>query len=636
MKISNETIEEIKSRIDVVDVIGDFIQLKRAGQNYRALSPFADEKTPSFFVFPKNENFKDFSSGKQGDAITFLMELEGLSYVDALVFLAKKYGIEIKEEFQTEEEVQQHNERESLSICLTYARDYFVDNLWKGDEGRRVALTYFSERGFTEETIRKFELGYSTTQWDSLYKNATSKGFTEDILDKAGLVKKTEQGYRDRFNGRVIFPIHNLTGKPIAFGARVIGKAVKQPKYINSPETALYHKSDILYGIFQAKRAVRAEENCYLVEGYTDVISMHQYGVENVVASSGTSLTSNQVKLIKRHADTITVLFDGDAAGIKASLRGIDIILEQGMKVRAVVFPEGEDPDSYSRKLGAMGFREFLKDSTQDFIQFKTQILLQGKDHDPVQKAETINQVMASISLIPDPVLRTVYIQNTSELLEIEEGVLYAELNKILIEKKRGRRVTGPSTPDSTMVEQVISTEKRKSIDSAALQERETIRLLINYGFNKIEDEYHLYDHYLDELEDIEFTTGIYNEILNIFREHLSKGRVIDAEFLIKNGSPVVRDEVIDLVSNKHDLSDNWDKRYHIYVPREEEILHNSVYTNILRLKFHKIKKLIALHLEQLKQESAEEKQTELMKIYIQLKQAEGEFARPLGIVVSG
>jgi len=635
VRLSQQTIDEIMNHIDIVDVIGDFIQMKRVGHNYRALSPFSDEKTPSFYVFPKNENFKDFSSDKQGDAISFIMEYDGLTYVDALLYLAKKYGIEVKEENQTEEEIQQQNERESLFIVLNFAKDFFSDKLWNDKQGRSIGLSYLHERGFSDEIIKTFELGYSLDQWSALHDEAIKKGFSHELLEKAGLIIKKEDRYYDRFRGRVMFPIHNSTGKTIAFGARMLGTAKEQPKYINSPETDVYHKSDILYGIHQARQTIRREENCFLVEGYTDVISLHECGVKNVVASSGTSLTENQIKLIKRHTENITVLFDGDSAGIKASLRGIDMILEQNMNVKAVVFPDKEDPDSYSRKLGTMGFREFLKDNVQDFLHFKTQILLTGQEHDPIQKAGTINQIISSIALIPDQIKRAVYLKATSEALKMEEQVLYSELNKILIKKKRGETHQPIRGVDPELIVQAEAEKQKSTINTNSLQEREAIRLLINYGFNEIEEKYHLYDHYLEELDNIEFTTPIYNEILTIFRQQLSDGKVIDANYLITNGPQHIKDEVINLISVKYELSENWEKRYRIHVPLEEKIPENSVYINLLRLKHQKIKELIIRNLEELKNAKTEEEEIKLQRINIELKIVETEFAGPLGRVIS-
>ncbi len=634
MSISKTTIDELKSRIDILDVIGDFVTLKRTGQHYKGKSPFSDEKTPSFIVFPRNQNFKDFSSGKQGDAISFIMEYDGLSYVEALKYLAKKYGVEIEEEEPSPEAAQKQSERESLFIILNYAKDYFKNTLFESEEGKNIGLTYFQERGFTDETIRKFELGYSLDQWNALENDAKSKGYNPELLEKAGLIIKKEESQYDRFRGRVIFPIHNATGKAIAFGARILKNVKNQPKYLNSPETDVYHKSDVLYGLFQSGRAIRQSDNCYLVEGYTDVISLHQHGVENVVSSSGTSLTENQIKLIHRQTENITVLFDGDAAGIRASIRGIDMILQQGMNVKAVVFPDGEDPDSYSRSLGAMGFQEFLKENAEDFINFKTRLLLDGHDNDPVKKAETISQIISSISTIPDQVKRAVYMKETSNLLGLEEQVLYAQLNKILISQKKERQKAASREQPAQLIEEIEQVQQKEAFDSVIFQEKESIRILINYGFNKIENEYNLVEHYLEELDPVEFTKPIYNDILNIFKDELKKGNVIDANFFTNHPNKNIRDEVLDLISDRHEVSENWE-RYRIYVPKEKDVLSDSVYSNILRLKFHKIKKLITLNLEDLKNETELDKITKLQKINVKLKTAEAEFSNPLGIVVS-
>lgn len=634
LSISKATIDEIKSRIDIIDVISDFVTLKRTGQHYKGKSPFTDEKTPSFIVFPRNQNFKDFSSGKQGDAISFIMEYDGLSYIEAIKYLAKKYGVEIQEEEQTPEAVLKQNERESLFIILNYAKEFYKQTLWESQEGKNIGLSYFKERGFTEDTIQKFELGYSLDQWNALENDAISKGYNPELLEKAGLIIKKEETQYDRFRGRVIFPIHSITGKAIAFGARILKNDKNQPKYINSPETEVYHKSDVLYGLYQASRSMRHLNNCYLVEGYTDVISLHQHGVENVVASSGTSLTENQIKLIHRHTENITVLFDGDEAGIRASLRGIDMILQQGMNVKAVVFPNNEDPDSYSRKLGALGFQEFLKENAEDFIHFKTKLLLGGRDNDPVKKAETINQIISSLSIIPNQVQRAVYMKETSNLLELDEQLLYAELNKILINKRKEKQKEAYKIEPEILIEQIEEAQQKETFDSIMFQEREAIRLLINYGFNKIENEYNLVEHYLDELNPVEFTNPVYNKILEIFKNELKKGNVIDIDFFRNYPDENIQQEAMDLVSDRHEISENWE-RYRIYVPKEKDVLPNSVYSNILRLKFHKIKKLIALNKEELKAEKDPERQTELQKIHVELLKAQAEFSNPLGIVVS-
>jgi len=634
LSISQSTIDEIKNRIDIIDVISDFVTLKRTGQHYKGKSPFSDEKTPSFIVFPRNQNFKDFSSGKQGDAISFIMEYDGLSYMEAIKYLAKKYGVEIEEEEQTPEAIQKQNERESLFIILNYAKDFYKNALKETDEGKSIGLSYFKERGFTDETIEKFELGYSLEQWNALEIDAKSRGYNPDLLEKAGLIIKKEDSQYDRFRGRVIFPIHSVTGKAIAFGARILKNVKNQPKYLNSPETEVYSKSNVLYGLFQASRSIRHEDNCYLVEGYTDVISLHQHGVENVVSSSGTSLTENQIKLIHRHTENITVLFDGDAAGIRASLRGIDMILEQGMNVKAVVFPDSEDPDSYSRKLGSLGFKTFLKENAQDFIHFKTKLLLDGRAQDPIKKAETITHIITSLAIIPDPVKRAVYIKETSNLLGLEEQLLYSQLNKIILNQRKEKQKEEFKAQPALLVEEVEKAEQKESQESIFFQEREAIRILINYGFNQIENEYKLVDHYLEELDPLEFSNPIYNTILQVFKEEIKKGNVVDADYFKRHEDAEIRNEVLNLISDRHEVSENWE-RYRIFVPKEQDVLTNSVYSNILRIKFHKIKKLIALNLHELKKETDPDKQTELQKINKELKKAEAAFSYPLGIVVS-
>jgi len=634
LNISNATVDEIKNRMDILDVIGDFVTLKRTGQHYKGRSPFTDEKTPSFIVFPKNQNFKDFSSGKQGDAISFIMEYDGLSYIEALKYLAKKYGIEIEEEEQSPEAIQKQNERESLFIVLNYAKNYFKKNLHESEEGKSIGLTYYKERGFTDEIIQKFELGYSLDQWNAMETDALSKGYSPDLLEKAGLVIKKEERQYDRFRGRVIFPIHSETGKAIAFGARILKNVKNQPKYLNSPETEIYHKSNVLYGLFQSSRSIRQTDNCYLVEGYTDVISLHQHGVENVVSSSGTSLTENQIKLIHRHTENITVLFDGDAAGIRASLRGIDMILQQGMNVKAIVFPDGEDPDSYSRSLGAMGFQQFLKENAQDFIHFKTKLLLDGHENDPVKKAETISHIISSLSTIPDQVKRAIYIKETSNLLGLEEQILYAELNKILINQRKEKQREAYREQPAQLIEEIEEQQQKEEFDSVAFQEKEAIRILINYGFNQIENDYNLVEHYMEELDPVEFTRPIYNEILNIFKGELQKGNVVDADYFTNHQDQNIRNEVLDIISERHEVSENWE-RYRIFVPKEKDMLTDSVYNNILRIKFHKIKKLIDLNKEELKSEKDSDRQTELQKIHVELLKARAAFSDPLGIVVS-
>jgi len=640
--ISNSTIQEVQDRADIEDVISDFVTLKRkgSGRYLWACCPFHDEKTPSFSVTPERGIYKCFGCGKSGDAINFIMEHDGLNYLEAIKYLAQKYGIEIIEDEQTDEQAERQSLKDSLFIVLGFANDFFRNNLKKHDEGRSIGLSYFKERGFNEKIIDKFELGYSLSEWDALLKEATSKAYSEEVLEKAGLlVIKSEEKKYDRFRGRVIFPIHNVSGKVVGFGARTLKKDDK-PKYLNSPESEVYHKSKILYGIHQGKNAIRKEDNCYLVEGYTDVISLHQSDIENVVASSGTSLTEDQIKLINRFSKNITVLFDGDAAGLKASLRGIDMILEAGMNVRTVVFPEGEDPDSYSQKLGTSEFKKFLADNTVDFIKFKAGLYADEAINDPIKKASSIKEIVSSIAKIPDPVQRAVYIKESSSLLDIEESVLLAEMNKLLIKEKRKQKddAARHDEPQGTTVEDIIGEPDKEPINEGhliALQERESVRILINYGFNDIEEEYKLHDYLLQELEEVEFTTPIYKEIVSIFKQHLAEGKVVDSQFLIANGSPQVKKEVADLVAERYEVSPNWNDKFQIFVPDENDLLENVVLSNVLRLKFRVIQKLISDNLAKMKSASNEEEQDQFFKIHSELKKSEMELAKALGVVVT-
>ena len=640
--IANDTIEEVKHQMDIVDVVNDFVNLKKAGSNYKALSPFTTEKTPSFFVSPTKQIYKCFSTGKGGDAINFVMEHDGMNYLEAIRYLANKYGIEIKEDSQTDEQLQLQNERDSLFIILNFAKEYFAGLLKETDEGRSIGLGYFRERGFDQPVIEKFELGYSLEAWDAFTQKALKSGYNQELLEKAGLIiKKDEEKVYDRFRGRVIFPIHNVSGKVIAFGARVLKKEARQPKYINSPETEVYHKSQILYGLYQAKKAIRQDDNCYLVEGYTDVISLHQSDIENVVASSGTSLTVEQIRLISRFTDNITVLYDGDPAGIKASLRGVDMILENGLNVRTVVFPEGEDPDSYSRKLGTTAFKQFLDEQTVDFITFKVRLFASEAAKDPIKRAESIKEIVSSITKIPDPIKRSVYIRESANLMDMEESVLLSEMNKILIHQRRQKekdRIRKESElPEEAPPLPVDEPDllKQDPGHMVALQERESIRLLLNYGSNRIEQEYHLHQYLLQELQDVEFSDPVYKKILQLYKEQLAEGKVIDAEHLMQSDDQEIKSAVVDLVAERYQISNNWLDKYEIFVPKEEDILHNVVFTNILRLKFRAVKKLLVQNLSKLKEAEEEAEVEKLVRIHNELKRSEMELARHLGIVVA-
>ena len=443
--IDQPTIDRILDAANIVDVVSEFVTLRKRGINYVGLCPFHTDKTPSFYVSPAKNICKCFACGEGGTAVHFIMKHEQLNYFDALRYLAKKYNIEIQERELTDKEKQRKSDRESMLIVNSWAQQYFTTQLYEHVEGKTVGLRYFAERGFREDTIRKFQLGYSLDQRDALYKEAKKNGYKKEFLEKTGLVIAYDNGgVNDRFRGRVIFPVHTLSGKVVAFGGRVLKKDEKTAKYVNSPESEIYHKSNELYGIFFAKQAIVKADCCFLVEGYTDVISMHQAGIENVVASSGTALTQGQIRLIHRFTSNITVLYDGDAAGIKAALRGIDLLLEDGMNVKVVLLPDGEDPDSFARKHNASQFAEFIKQNETDFIRFKTRLLLDDAGNDPIKRSSLITDIIRTVAIIPDNIARSIYIRECSSMMEIDEQVLLNEVNKIRLSKDERQSTQAP------------------------------------------------------------------------------------------------------------------------------------------------------------------------------------------------
>lgn len=569
--IDQATIDKIMAATDIVEVVSDFVSLRRRGANYWGLCPFHDDKTPSFSVSPTKGVCKCFSCGKGGSAIHFIMEHEQLSYYEALKYLAKKYNIEVHEKELTDEEKQKRSDRESMFIINTFAQEFFSQSLLESDEGRSVGLAYFKERGFNEDIIRKFGLGYSPEKRDALVQEALRRGYKTDYLLKTGLCREGQGGrIYDLFAGRVMFPVYSVSGKVVAFGGRILKSGVKISKYFNSPESDIYHKSNELYGIFQAKRAIEKAKCCYLVEGYTDVLSMHQSGIENVVASSGTALTPGQIRLIRRFTENITVLYDGDAAGIKASLRGIDLILQEGLNIKVVLLPDGEDPDSFSKSQSAESFTRYIKAHETDFIRFKTQLLLEDAGEDPIKRAGIITNIVQSISLIPDAIVRSVYVQECSRLLQIDESVLLSELNKMRAKRAEQQSArdkyashgtlpqpaiehphpgastaahpTGSETalsPTSTDTASIDATEATTATDSITRRikvsplekyERELIRYIVRYGYrNLFETEpgswQKVCEYIVEELsiDNIEFNNPLYKQIVELAlqqREH--------------------------------------------------------------------------------------------------------------------
>lgn len=618
------------------------------------MSPFTDERSPSFMVSPVKQIWKDFSSGKGGNVVAFLMEHEHFTYPEAIKFLAKKYGIEIEETEQTAEDKEQANEKESLYLVSEFAKDYFHNTLLKTEEGKAIGLSYFKERGFTDETIKKFELGYSPDAWDAFTSHAIKKGYKLEFLEKTGLSIVKEDASTgsatkmfDRFKGRVMFPIVSMSGRTLGFGGRILTSDKKAAKYLNSPESDIYHKSKVLYGIFHAKQSIAKEDNCYLVEGYTDVIQFHQTGIHNVVSSSGTALTSEQIRLINRLTKNITVLFDGDAAGLRASLRGIDLILEQGMNVKICTFPEGEDPDSFSRKNSLQELTLYLEENAKDFITFKASLLASDAKNDPIKKAETIHDMVHSIAKIPDVIKREVYIKECSRIMDISEQVLFNTLAQIF-QKERKDASKKAEIPQEAF--QVIPTEKKiEKVDVQFQLEQKIIELLLLYG-NVEEDfeeliieandkgeislkpEIHksrVYEKiFLDLQEDeIEFTNqefkDLYYEVVNRFTQNPEA----KAETFINELSPEMASAITHVLmeEEKYFLSD-WE-RNEIYVKMKDQTIAQMVSETILNLRRHLVSQKINELSETMKQEDSPEKETGLQEIvdYISLKKVLSE-----------
>jgi DNA primase len=479
--ISQNTIAQVFETARVEEVIGDFVQLKKSGSSFKGLSPFSEERTPSFMVSPVKQIWKDFSTGKGGNAVTFLMEHEHFTYPEAIKYLAKKYNIEIEETERTDEEKEQADTRESLYLVSEYANTYFQKVLHHTDQGKAIGLSYFKERGFTEEIIKKFQLGYSLDEWQAFTDDALGKGYNIDFLAATGLTIVKEEKRFDRFKGRVMFPIHSMSGRILGYGGRILTNDKKAAKYLNSPESEIYHKSKVLYGLYYAKQTIAKEDNCYLVEGYTDVIQLYQTGIKNVVSSSGTALTPDQIRLVNRLTNNITVLFDGDAAGIRASIRGIDLILEQGMNVKVCTFPDGEDPDSFAKSNTLEELTVYLNENAKDFIQFKASLLVKEANNDPIKKAETIREIVNSISKIPDSIKREVYIQECARIMDISENVLFSTLAQI--SKKDFQEANKQHKQEQKAFEVVKNVEQPKQkINIQYELERKIIEILMLYG----------------------------------------------------------------------------------------------------------------------------------------------------------
>ena len=579
MMIDQFTIDKIFNTAQIVNVVSDFVTLKKRGVNYVGLCPFHDDKTPSFYVSPSKNICKCFACGEGGTAVQFIMKHEQVAYYDALRYLAKKYFIEIKERELSDEEKQLHSDRESMIVVNSWAQKFFTSRLYEHDEGKTIGLTYFVERGFREAIIRKFQLGYALNKRNDLYQSALEGGFNKSYLIKTGLVYEREDGaVADRFHGRVIFPVHTVSGKIIAFGGRILGKKDKVAKYVNSPESEIYHKSKELYGIYFAKQAIAKADNCYLVEGYTDVISMHQTGVENVVASSGTALTKEQIRLIHRFTNNITVIYDGDAAGIKAAIRGIDMLLEEGMNVKVVLLPEGEDPDSFARSRNSFDFTLFIKEHEVDFIHFKANLLLQEAGNDPIRKANLIRDIMESVAFIPDNIVRSVYIKECSQLLEVSEQVLVNEIIKIrnrnksstqLSEERKQRDLQAPLKDEPSLAEVAAPAlkEVRMPIKQYPFKKFEAalIRHVIQFGDRDLfsaNDEnaaptYKVAEYIQTELayDDIEIQWPMYKRILDEAVAHCGDEPFVATQYFLTHADLEISELAANMLSSKYQLS---------------------------------------------------------------------------------
>ena len=640
----------------VEEVIGDFVQLKRAGSNYKGLSPFSNERTPSFMVSPVKQIWKDFSSGKGGNAIAFLMEHEHFTYPEAIRYLAKKYHIDIEETQQSSEEKAQADERESLYIVSEYAQQYFQDTLFNTEAGKAIGMTYFKERGFTEETIQKFRLGFSPDEWTAFTDNALAKGYQLEFLEKTGLTIVNGDRKFDRFKGRVMFPIHSMSGRVLGFGGRILTNDKKQAKYLNSPESEIYHKSKVLYGIFFAKQAIAKADNCYLVEGYTDVIQMHQKGIENVVASSGTALTQDQIRLIHRLTPNITVLYDGDAAGLRASIRGVDLILEQGMNVKVCTFPDGDDPDSFARKTAYEDLVLYLESNATDFIRFKASLLMQEAQNDPIKKAETIRDMVESISKIPDLIKREVYVRECATIMDISEQVLFSTLAQIL--KKdfyEGQKVERKQKAAMQVVQTPEEAQKR-TVNRLEVLEYDLIKNLLLYGNREcvftdtilVEEEdgtlkeqqvqqtLKIYEKIFLELQEdeIELANPDFKQIYELLMGKLSENPNYDVN-RIANELPIELSEKVSgmLLDDENNQLHNWSKRD--IVPKAKDAhLETIVGDIILNIRSLLVHHLIQSLTQQMAQANEEEKKELLENVmnYIQLQKL---LAKRLNIVVN-
>lgn len=644
--ISQETIQKIQNSVDVLDVVGAYVKLKKRGANYLGLCPFHNEKSPSFTVSPTKEIYKCFGCGKSGNSISFLMDLEKYSYVEALRWLANKYNIEIEETATSPEFKIQQQTAESLFIINQFAQKFFSKTLFETPEGEDIALSYLKERGFREDVIQKFQIGYNPETRDSFTKSATEAQYSPELLIKTGLVTQRDDKLQDNYRGRIIFPIHNPSGKILGFGARLIKKNDKAPKYINTPENEIYVKSKILYGAYFARLAIDKADECLLVEGYTDVVSLHQAGVENVVASGGTSLTTDQLRLIKKYCNNLTIVYDGDGAGVKAALRGLDLALEERLNVKLVLIPDNEDPDSYVNKVGATAFKEFVAANKKDFILFQLEVALKDAGNDSAKKSAVVNQVAETIARInraEDFTRRQDYIKQVSELLKIEETGMNALVNKIIrdkISKEENKFTPAPSENNEQQQgnESLPDSPEELLLNKDELNERALIRCLIEFGQNEWENETNVAAYLLKEIEENELDVMMENQtllqVLQQYREWYQEGKAPNEKSFLYLENRTLSELVIQLMSNDAEISPKWKEKYEGHIPTRAELFKEEIISCLNYLKLRKIKKMMLENQLELQHSSNPEEQMLILQTHQHLKQMEIQLTQKLGTVI--
>lgn len=636
--IPKATVDKILDTAQIEDVVGEFVPLKRAGANFKANSPWTDERTPSFFVAPGKNIFKDFSSGKGGNPVTFLMEHEHLSYPQALRWLAEFYKIEIPEQEESAEEKEQRTEREAIQILLNYAARYYHEYLLNEEDGKAVGLAYFKERGFTETVIDKFQLGYAPDEKRHFTDHALNQQYKEDYLERAGLGKKTNDGgIIDQFRDRVIFPIHSVSGKTLGFGGRILKSNTKLPKYINSPETEIYDKSKVLYGIYQAKDALRKKDEAILVEGYTDVIALHEAGVENVVASSGTSLTDDQMKLIKRFTNQLIFMFDGDQAGTDASMRGVDMALQHDLSVKVLHLPEEHDPDSFAQDHSAEEIREYIDNHVRDFLMFKIEQSKDAAQQDPIKRAETIRGIVKSIAQIPDNLNRNLYIKEAARILQVEEELLYQELNRHLMDKAKREDKKAAREEQSAREEDLTGpgSEAKGTWGQSLVQEKQVVETLLRYGPEDFSEEESVAMHILGDVKDLEWESPSCHSIIQLYQDYLTENQDHPPESLFtQHEDRSVQQMAVDAYTQQFQISENWKAKIGKVIKPPDENYTVEVTSGLNHLKLKKLLQMLQQNEEELRKAASDEKVQELLQVHNHLNVLKQKITDQLGTVI--